>query len=169
MSWIAYVGFGSNLGDRQAKFDETLDALAQLPSTIMKGASSLYETAAVGLSDGGGPFINAVICLDTDLSPGDLSSELRGIELALGKPVTHRSDRSRVIDLDLLLYGDQHIHEDGLEIPHPRMHNRAFVLVPLAEVAADVVHPVLMKTVKSMAEMLPRSDVEGVRRAGDGR
>jgi 2-amino-4-hydroxy-6-hydroxymethyldihydropteridine diphosphokinase len=85
--------------------------------------------------------------------------------LTLGKLVTHRSDMSRVIDLDLLLYGDQHISEDGLEIPHPRMHSRAFVLIPLAEVAGDVLHPVLMKTVKTMAEMLPRSDVEGVRRA----
>ena len=169
MSQIAYVCFGSNLGDRRAKFEEALDALAQLPCTIMKGASSLYETVAVGLSDGGGPFINAVICLDTDLSPGDLSRELRRIESALGKPATHRSDISRVIDLDLLLYGNQRIYEDGLEIPHPRMHSRAFVLLPLAEVAGDVVHPVLMKTVKTMAEMLPRSDVQGVRRAGDSR
>jgi 2-amino-4-hydroxy-6-hydroxymethyldihydropteridine diphosphokinase len=80
LSQIAYVGFGSNLGDRRAKFEETLNALAQLPCTTMTGTSSLYETVAVGLSDGGGPFINVVIRLDTDLSPGDLGRELRRID-----------------------------------------------------------------------------------------
>ena len=137
MSPSAYIGFGSNLGDRKVKFQEALRAFEGLPKTEVKARSRLYETDPIGLSDRGPKFLNAVILLETDLSPRELIGSMRSIELALGKSVYHRSDKSRVIDLDLLLYGDEHFREEDLEIPHPRMHNRAFVSGPSGRIGSE--------------------------------
>ncbi len=134
MSPNAYIAFGSNLGDRELKYREALAALAELLVTTVRKHSGLYETEPVALTDNGLKFLNAAVALKTDLSPVELMKMLRVIELNLGKSPTHRSDLSRVIDLDLLLYEDLRISGDGLEIPHPRMHHRAFVLVPLSEI-----------------------------------
>ena len=102
MSPSAYIGFGSNLGDRESKFKEALRALGSLPVTIVKAHSRLYETEPMGLSDHGFKFLNAAVALETDLSPVELMKMIRDIELDLGKSPSHRSDMSRVIDLDLL-------------------------------------------------------------------
>ncbi|MGB6064329.1 MAG: 2-amino-4-hydroxy-6-hydroxymethyldihydropteridine diphosphokinase [Desulfomonilaceae bacterium] len=158
MSRYAYIGFGSNQGDRELKFREALAALAELPVTTVEKHSGLYETEPIGLADNGSKFLNAAVALKTDLSPVELMKMLRVIELNLGKSPTHRSDMSRTIDLDLLLYEDLHISEDGLEIPHPRMHHRAFVLVPLAEIAAEVGHPVLRSAIGKILDCLPSSE-----------
>lgn len=163
MSPSAYIGFGSNLGDRKAKFQEALRAFEHLPKTGVKASSRLYETDPIGISDRGPKFLNAVILLETDLSPRELIGSMRSIELALGKSVIHRSDKSRVIDLDLLLYGDDHFREEDLEIPHPRMHNRAFVLAPLAELAPNVLIPTLGRTVEDLIRLLPEGELAGVR------
>jgi 2-amino-4-hydroxy-6-hydroxymethyldihydropteridine diphosphokinase len=157
-----YVGFGSNLGDRRAKFDAALSALAALPCTTVTGFSALYETAPVGLCDNGSSFLNAAISLDTTLSAADLFAGMQAIELSLGKSPEHRSDQSRSIDLDLLMYGAEAFRSNGIEAPHPRMHLRAFVLVPLREIAAGVVHPSLGKTIEELTELLPASDLVGV-------
>lgn len=163
MSHQAYIGFGSNLGDRKAKFSESLAALGELPHTRVKSHSRLYETEPVGLSDGGETFLNAAVALETDLSPNDLIEFLRGIERKLGKSPLHQSDRSRVIDLDLLLFDERIIQEEGLQVPHARMHLRGFVLAPLVEIAPLAVHPDKNCTVERLLSILPVEELKGVR------
>lgn len=163
MRSVAYIGFGANLGDRLATLERALEALNDLPVTSVTGCSGTYETEPVGLSDGGPEFLNAVIAVETGLSAVDLAVEMRGIESALGKSPDHQSDLSRVLDLDLLLFGEQIIRTDGLLVPHPRMHERAFVMVPLAEIAPDALHPELGLTAVQVLERLSAAELAGVR------
>lgn len=154
MDWItAYIGLGSNVGDRKAAIVRAVDLLMWTPGVRLKELSSLYETEPVGMEQGteAGMFINAVVGLDVKMSAGELLKVLRGIEAKMGRPLDRRKNEDRVIDMDLLLYGDQHVSEEGLEVPHPRMHERQFVMDPMAEIGPDVVHPTLNKT---MAELL---------------
>ncbi len=167
MSPMAYIGFGSNLGDRKEKFREALEALNLLPETILFSHSRLYETEPVGISDGGPRFLNAAVVIETELEPGTLMELIHEIELGLGKSANHSSDCSRPIDLDLLLFAHKRMNKDGLEVPHPRMHLRAFVLVPLAEVAPGVLHPVLNRTVQDLLRSLPEEDLKGIRPIDD--
>jgi 2-amino-4-hydroxy-6-hydroxymethyldihydropteridine diphosphokinase len=168
MRHSAYIGFGSNLGDRKATFHEAVHSLAQLPKTFIKAKSRLYETDPVGITDHGPRFLNAAIIMETELRPQELMKAMRTIELALGKSPSHRSDKSRVIDLDLLLYGNEHIREEGFEIPHPRMHQRAFVLLPLAELDPKILIPTLGCTVTDLIRTLPEKDIAGVKPFNDG-
>jgi 2-amino-4-hydroxy-6-hydroxymethyldihydropteridine diphosphokinase len=163
MSPAAYIGFGSNMGDREAKFAEVLAALSHLPATVVERASRLYETEPVGLVDGGPRFLNAAVAVQTDLGPDELMSWMREIEARLGKSPSHRSDMSRVVDLDLLLYGTELFDKGDVHVPHPRMHLRAFVLVPLAEIAPHAVHPVDRCDVETLLRRLPREALEQVR------
>lgn len=139
----AWIGLGGNLGDVPATLRGALDALAALPGTRLVAASRLYRTPAWGMTDQP-PFVNAAAGVDTVLAPATLLAALLDIERAAGRDRTAPDARRwgpRALDLDLLLYGAEVIDRPGLRVPHPHLHERAFVLVPLAGIAADVVVP----------------------------
>jgi 2-amino-4-hydroxy-6-hydroxymethyldihydropteridine diphosphokinase len=134
----AFIGLGANLGDARATLKAAVAALGDLPETELKAVSSLFRSAPV---DAAGPdFLNAVVELSTSLSPHQLLHQLQSIELAHGRqrPFRHAP---RTLDLDLLLYGSQQCDTDKLQLPHPRLHQRAFVLLPLSELAPDAQIP----------------------------
>jgi len=132
MSQTAYVAIGANLGDARQAVEGAIDALGRLPESRLVACSSLYRTAPV---DAGGPdFINAVAAIETELAPLDLLARLQALEAAAGRERPYRN-APRTLDLDLLSHGDQVLDTPTLTLPHPRMLQRAFVLVPLAEIA----------------------------------
>ena len=135
----AFIGLGSNLGERESMIRQALEALSGLPETELVRASSLYDTEPVGDVDQPN-FLNAVAQLETDLPASQLLWNLQLIEKRLGRERTRRWG-PRVIDLDLLLYGDETIEEENLRVPHPELTRRAFVLVPLVELEPLLVHP----------------------------
>jgi 2-amino-4-hydroxy-6-hydroxymethyldihydropteridine diphosphokinase len=140
----AWVALGANLGDAEDTVRRALRALDELPHTRLAAKSSLYRTAPV---DATGPdFINAVAEIRTRLEPMELLAALQAIELAEGRERPWRN-APRTLDLDLLLYADQTLDTSVLTVPHPRMNERAFVLVPLAEVAPQRVDPVSLAAV----------------------
>jgi 2-amino-4-hydroxy-6-hydroxymethyldihydropteridine diphosphokinase len=133
-----YVALGANLGDARAAVLQAFDALDSLPNTRVVRRSSLYRTAPV---DAAGPdFVNAVAQLATTLTAPDLLDHLQRLESAAGRERPYRN-APRTLDLDLLLYGGARIQSARLTVPHPRMHERAFVLVPLAQIAPGLVAP----------------------------
>jgi 2-amino-4-hydroxy-6-hydroxymethyldihydropteridine diphosphokinase len=134
----AYVGLGGNLGDAHATLEAACEALAQLPGTALAARSSWYCSAPVGAE--GPAFLNGVAALETTLPPLALLEALQAIEQQYGRARPYRN-APRTLDLDLLLYDDQRIDDDRLTLPHPRMHERAFVLLPLAEIAPGLVIP----------------------------
>jgi 2-amino-4-hydroxy-6-hydroxymethyldihydropteridine diphosphokinase len=156
-----YLSLGSSVGNRAENIARAIEALAMHDVRVVK-RSSLYETEPVEMRE---PewFLNCVVEVQTDLPPQELMHALLEIERSLGRERTASPARKlpRIIDLDILSYGSRIIREAGLEIPHPRMAERRFVLVPLAEIAPGEVHPVLKKTV---AELLAATmDRSGVR------
>ncbi|MGR4870832.1 2-amino-4-hydroxy-6-hydroxymethyldihydropteridine diphosphokinase [Variovorax sp. LARHSF232] len=148
MSTTAYVAIGANLGDARQTVRNAIEALNALPQSRVAAQSSLYRTAPV---DASGPdFINAVVALETGLEPLALLAELQAIETRAGRERPYRN-APRTLDLDLLSCGDQVMDAPTLTLPHPRMHQRAFVLVPLAEIAPDRVSPEQLAAVASQA------------------
>jgi len=136
---VAWIGIGANLGDARANVLDALDRLARLPGARLVKASSLYRTAPIDSS--GDDYVNAVAALDTELDAHALLQALFAIEQAHGRERPYRN-APRTLDLDLLLYGDAVIDDaPALIVPHPRLHERAFVLAPLAEAAPDLVIP----------------------------
>lgn len=135
---IVYIGIGANLGDASANVDDALARLAALDGCELVASSGKYRTAPINSS--GDDYINAVACIDTRLAAPALLDALHGIELAHGRERPYRN-APRTLDLDILLYGDELIDLPWLHVPHPRMLERAFVLVPLLEIAPDVVIP----------------------------
>jgi 2-amino-4-hydroxy-6-hydroxymethyldihydropteridine diphosphokinase len=150
---IAYVGLGANLGDARAALRQALKSLSQLPHTELLACSSCYQTAALGDAPDATPspdYLNAVAKLRTGLSAPDLMAALQTIEATAGRQRPYRN-APRTLDLDLLMHGNATMHEPSLTLPHPRMLQRAFVLVPLAEIAPQQVTAAQLAAVQGQA------------------
>src|SRR5436305_1502720 len=143
----AYVALGSNLGDRQESLERAVQALRDHSAVIVHRVSSFVETAPVGGPPGQGPYLNAAAEIETTLCAEELLHLLLEIEQGLGR-VRHERHGPRTIDLDLLLYGNLVREGKELTVPHPRLHEREFVLAPLAQTAPQVVHPELGRTIR---------------------
>lgn len=137
-----YIALGSNLGDREATLREALRRLAELPDTQLVRESSFTETAPVDSPPDAGLFLNGAAWLKTALSPRELLNSLLQIERAMGRDRSGQPRNApRTLDLDLLLYADRIINEEDLQVPHPRMTERAFVLWPLLQIASRLTDP----------------------------
>ena len=141
-----FIGVGSNEGDRLALISKASRAIGSLPNVQLRQTASILETEPVG-GPPQGPYLNTVVELETTLSPEKLLGALQEIERQLGRVSSAQRWAPRPIDLDLLLYNDHIIGEPHLTIPHPRLHDRLFVLEPLAQLAPDVLHPVFKRTI----------------------
>ena len=145
----AYLGLGSNLGDREGHLQYALIGLSRIGTVLAR--APLIETDPVDCP-GGGVFLNTCICLESSLEPSLLLSAAMRIERQRGRNRTKRNE-PRVLDIDILLYGDLVLRESDLVIPHPRMHERGFVLEPLFEIAPDLLHPSLNVSVRRLFEI----------------
>lgn len=152
----AGIALGANLGDRLLCLTTARTRIFALPEVTGPYLSSaLYETEPVECEPGAEPFLNAVVEIGYAGSARALLEELKKIETVLGRPPEHARNRSRPIDLDLLYHGARVLDEPGLQLPHPRMHLRGFVLHPLAEIRPELVLPRQRKTVRELEEELP--------------
>ena len=159
---VAYIGLGSNLGDRVAHLRSAVKAIQHLGDSI--AVSSVYESEPFGVGDDEQPmYLNMVVSIQTKLEPEKLLSELMDIERTNGR-VRIRRNESRTLDLDVLMFGEDLIETSVLTVPHPRMHERAFVMLPLSEIAPHSVHPTLQRTMSEIAAELPSRSVRLVGR-----
>lgn len=149
---LAYIGFGSNIGDRLAHIQNAIQVLSETEGITLQKISSIYKTDPVGY-EAQAQFLNGVAAIQTSLSPLSLLHTLKDIETAVGRQ--HRIRWGpREIDLDILIYGDSCLQTEKLIIPHPEMHLRRFVLVPLAEIAPSLIHPVFQETIQTLVNRL---------------
>ncbi len=153
-----YLGLGSNIGNRQEHLNRALGYLAQRMRVVQK--SSVYETEPVGQTHQA-RFLNMVCEARTSLAPKVLLTLVKGIEKKLGRPSHYPKDSPRIIDIDILFYGDQIISEPDLIVPHPRLSKRAFVLIPLRDIAPDFIDPSTGCTISLLLEKI-RNENQGV-------
>jgi 2-amino-4-hydroxy-6-hydroxymethyldihydropteridine diphosphokinase len=157
------VALGSNLGDRLAKLQGAVDSLADTPDVWVTEVSPVYETAPVDAPEGSEPFLNAVVLLDTTLSAYTLLDRAQAIESAFGRQRSDVVNAPRTLDVDLIVIGDRRADDEQLVLPHPRAHERAFVLVPWAAVDDEAAIP----GIGPVTELLEKVDTTGVERRDD--
>jgi 2-amino-4-hydroxy-6-hydroxymethyldihydropteridine diphosphokinase len=148
MGHIAYIGFGSNLGDKLDYCEKAIFEILKIDRQKLLAKSSFYKTQPIGYTSQDW-FVNGVIKIETDLEPHELLQTLKAIESQLGRAETFRWG-PRAIDLDILFFDDAKIDTEGLQIPHPLIQDRQFVLIPLAEIDQNFIHPVLNKTIREL-------------------
>ena len=154
MSTSAFIGVGSNLGDRKQAIRQAEQKISTVYGVRFLRSAPVYETDPVG-GPNQGLFLNTVWEIETELPAHELLDILRAIESDLGRLRTEKNG-PRTIDLDLLLFGDEIIHEEGLIIPHPRLHERWFVLKPLWDLKSDYVHPVFKKSICELLDQVKK-------------
>ncbi|MDH6359219.1 2-amino-4-hydroxy-6-hydroxymethyldihydropteridine diphosphokinase [Parabacteroides sp. PF5-9] len=148
------LGLGTNIGNKKENIETAIRLLTERVGTIL-ALSSVYETEPWGF-DSANTFFNSALILETTLSPGNLLKTTRQIEIEMGRiEKSNGNYADRIIDIDILLYGNEIIQTPNLTIPHPMMHRRSFVLEPLAEIAPEILHPVFQKTWKELLDVIP--------------
>ena len=153
-STIAYIGIGSNLGDKLFNCRHSIDKINQLPGCHVSAVSAIFKTEPVGVT--GQPwYANCVVELSTTQAPSQLLKGLLSVESDMGR-IRKKRWEARIVDLDILLFGQEIIESDNLIIPHPLLHKRRFVLEPLYQLAPDLVHPVLKLTMNQLLNKLPK-------------
>lgn len=155
MDHVVFLALGSNMGNRLANLKAAISNLT--PQMAVKNRSSVYETPPWGFTEQA-RFLNQVVMVKTYLKPQALLDHLKRLETALGR-VPNFQNGPRLIDIDILFYDDLVLDTPPLVIPHPRLHDRAFVLVPLAEIAPDFVHPVLVRPIHKLLDNVDRSEI----------
>jgi 2-amino-4-hydroxy-6-hydroxymethyldihydropteridine diphosphokinase len=157
---IAYLGRGSNLEEKHHNCLRAIERIEQIPGCQLTGCSDWYLTMPVGVR-GQEWYVNGVVSISTKVPPRDLLRRLLNIESDMGRVRTKQWE-PRIIDLDILLYGDEIINEEDLKVPHPLMHLRKFVLVPLVQLAPDLIHPSLGVTMLELLGKMPDNGQEVV-------
>ena len=146
----AYIGIGSNLGTPEGNCTKAIEKISSAKGIKIISKSSFYQTEPIGGVQQGW-FVNSAIEIETDLSPENLLSVLLNLELAMGR-IRKEKWGPRLIDLDLLLYGNLVLEKKGITLPHPEIQNRKFVLTPMSEIAENLIHPTLKKTIKTLLQ-----------------
>lgn len=154
MNHFVYISIGTNLGDKEKNYTDALRHIASIAGVKIIKESKRYKTEALTTGDAQPAYINGAIKIETTLLPETLLDELQRIEQLMGREADHKKWDPRVIDLDILFYGDLVIKSGRLTIPHPELSKRMFVLEPLCDIGAELLHPVLKKTIRELKESL---------------
>jgi len=163
----AWLSLGANLGDAAGTINRAIARIDRLPGTAIVEVSPLYRTAPVGYTDQP-PFMNLAVSIRTTLAPEELVAACRTIEQSLGRRERPRW-HEREIDIDLLIYDGVRIDRPGLTVPHPRMNGRAFVMIPLGDIAPALIHPVTGETIAAIRDRIPPDPQEWIEQVAEGR